>query len=69
MSEPQLLAVVEDSARDGSRNAAAWLLERRRPERWVKPSSRATAARERKHEDSERDPLADVIDFSRRRRG
>jgi hypothetical protein len=68
LSESQLLAVVEDSARDGSWNAAAWLLERRWPERWVKPSSRPTATPERQHKDGERDQLAEIIDLAKRRR-
>jgi hypothetical protein len=60
--------MVEASARDGSWNSAAWLLERRWPERWVKPSSRTTATPER-HDDTERDPIAEIIDISRRREG
>jgi len=70
MSESQLLAVVEASARAGSWNAAAWLLERRWPERWVKPSARtvATPAPERDLEPDEPDPFADVVDIAKRRR-
>jgi len=71
MSESQLVVLVEDSAREGSWNAAAWLLERRWPERWVRPSARTvvpTTAPERDLSADEPDPFADVVDISKRRR-
>jgi hypothetical protein len=73
MSEAQLIGVVEDSARDGSWNAAAWLLERRWPERWLKLSSRPSAAAPIPEppeplEPDDPDPFADVVELAKRRR-
>ena len=62
MSESQLIAVVEDAARRGSWNAAAWLLERRFPERWLK----ATERRLPKPSDEDK-AFAEIIELARRR--
>ena len=59
MTESELIAVIEDAAQGGSWNAAAWLAERRWPERWCKPTARAPAKVEPEQEDE--DPFAEVI--------
>ncbi|MBO0712802.1 MAG: hypothetical protein J2P47_16135 [Acetobacteraceae bacterium] len=68
MTESQLIAVIEDAALDGSWNAAAWLVERRWPERWSKrptPAMRASM----KAKDGDADPFAEIIDLAERRSG
>jgi transposase len=71
-SESVLVARIGQAAAKGSWQAAAWLLERRWPERWMKPTERpigdvpaAAAADER---DLDQDPFADVVDLAQRRR-
>ena len=64
MSESQLVAAVEDSARDGSWNAAAWLLERRWPERWLKPTERQSKPPSPRDND---DAFAEIRGLARRR--
>jgi hypothetical protein len=66
MTESELIGVVEDAARDGSWNAAAWLVERRWPERWMKPGTRPLPAPE-KPEETPDDPIGGVIELARRR--
>jgi hypothetical protein len=63
MSEAQLVAFVEGSARSGSWNAAAWLLERRWPERWLKPAERRSKPPPGDNDDA----FAEIIELSRRR--
>lgn len=69
MSESQFVAVVEESARDGSWNAAAWLLERRFPERWLKPTERPLPKPPRKPKPSDADnrAFAEIIELARHR--
>jgi hypothetical protein len=67
VTEPELVGAISDAAERGSWRAAAWLLERSSPERWVKPSSRPTPTPERL-DDAERDPIAEIIDLAKRRR-
>jgi len=64
MSESQLVASVEGSARDGSWNAAAWLLERRWPERWLKPAERRSKPPSPGNDD---DAFAEIVALARRR--
>jgi hypothetical protein len=70
-SESLLVARIGQAASKGSWQAAAWLLERRFPERWMKPTERplpetpAPAADERQLDE---DPFADVVDLAKRRR-
>lgn len=69
MTEDDLIAVVESAAQDGSWNAAAWLLERRWPDRYSK--SRGPIAPEATPLDepeSGPDPFAEVVDLARKRR-
>ena len=72
--ETVLVARIAGAASKGSWQAAAWLLERRFPERWMKPTERplpdgaaapAPAADDR---DIDKDPFADVVDLAQRRR-
>ena len=68
MSESQLIAVVEDAARRGSWNAAAWLLERRFPERWLKATERRLPKPPREPKPSDEDKaFAEIIELARRR--
>jgi transposase len=71
-SESLLVARVGQAAAKGSWQAAAWLLERRWPERWMKPTERplpeaapTPAADER---DLDQDPFAEIVDLAQRRR-
>jgi Helix-turn-helix domain of resolvase len=72
-SESVLVARIGQAAAKGSWQAAAWLLERRFPERWMKPTERplpeAPAAPDAGDErDFDKDPFADVIELAKRRR-
>jgi hypothetical protein len=66
-----LVARIAQAAGKGSWQAAAWLLERRFPERWMKPTERplpeapAAAAAD---DNLDEDPFADVVDLAKRRR-
>ena len=60
MTEAELVAVVENAAREGSWNAAAWLLERRYRTRWGKKQPVPKPAPE-----PVRDPLAAVVEIAR----
>jgi hypothetical protein len=64
MSESQLVAAVEESARSGSWNAAAWLLERRWPQRWLKPTDRRSKP---PSPEDNHDPFAEIIELAQRR--
>jgi transposase len=70
-SETVLVARIAQAAGKGSWQAAAWLLERRFPERWMKPTERplpeapAAAAAD---DNLDEDPFADVVDLAKRRR-
>ena len=50
MTEAQLVEVVMDAAEAGSWNAAAWILERRYPERWLKLTARPQAPEPQEHD-------------------
>jgi hypothetical protein len=63
LSEPELVDAIGAAAEPGSWRAAAWLLERRWPERWAKPGPRPA-----KPGPETPDPFADIIDISRHRR-
>lgn len=65
MTERQLVAVVEDAAREGSWNAAAWLLERKWPERWAKRAKPKPAPEREKPAD----PFAEIDELAERRAG
>ena len=71
-SETVLVARIAQAAGKGSWGAAAWLLERRWPERWMKPTERplpetaAPAAGDDR--DLDKDPFAEVISIAQRRR-
>jgi transposase len=71
-SESVLVARIGQAAAKGSWQAAAWLLERRWPERWMKPTERpigdAPAAAADDDSDLDQDPFADVVDLAKRRR-
>lgn len=71
-SETVLVARIAAAAGKGSWQAAAWLLERRFPERWMKPSERpmpeAPAPAPADDPVVDEDPFADVVDISKRRR-
>ena len=72
-SESVLVARIGAAAAKGSWQAAAWLLERRWPERWMKPTERplgpdAPAAPAPDERDLDQDPFADVVDLAKRRR-
>ena len=71
-SESVLVARIGAAAAKGSWQAAAWLLERRWPERWMKPTERpigdAPAAAPADERDLDKDPFADVVDLAQRRR-
>jgi hypothetical protein len=65
-AEPGLVAVVLESARRGSWQAAAFLLERSNPARWARPPARATT----EPAGASRSSVFDEVDaFRRRRRG
>jgi transposase len=69
-SESVLVARIGQAAAKGSWQAAAWLLERRFPERWMKPTERplpdAPAAEDER--DLDKDPFAEVVELAERRR-
>lgn len=72
-SETVLVARIGQAASKGSWQAAAWLLERRWPERWMKPTERplsdvAAAAASDDDRELDQDPFADVVDLTKRRR-
>jgi hypothetical protein len=61
-AEPQLVAVIIAAAQRGSWQAAAWLLERRWPERWLRATQRPHMA------PSDDDAaFAEIIELARRR--
>lgn len=69
MTESELVAVIEEAAEGGSWNAAAWLVERRWPERWLKPTTRPSASTDAVEAEREpEDPFGAVIDLARRRK-
>lgn len=72
-SESLLVARIGSAAAKGSWQAAAWLLERRFPERWMKPTERPipdapAAAGAEDDRDLDQDPFADVVELAQRRR-
>ena len=71
-SESVLVARIGAAAAKGSWQAAAWLLERRWPERWMKPTERplpeASTPAAQDERDLDQDPFADVVDLAKRRR-
>lgn len=73
-SESVLVARIGQAAAKGSWQAAAWLLERRFPERWMKPTERpipdapAAAGAAEDDRDLDQDPFADVVELAQRRR-
>lgn len=67
MSDADLVAVIEGAAREGSWNAAAWLLERRSPEEWSK-RGRVRPIEPPAEPEAPDDPMAEIIDIGRRRR-
>lgn len=59
-AEATLVARVAKAAQNGSWSAAAWLLERRAPERWGKPSDRVNSEKEKEDEEGDgenKDPI------------
>lgn len=66
MTQAELLEIVEESARGGSWNAAAWLLERRWPKRWARMASHVKPPAEQKS-DGDQDPFAQVVELARKR--
>jgi transposase len=46
LGEAELIALIDAAAERGQWHAAAWLLERRWPERWMRPSSRPASPTE-----------------------
>lgn len=66
-SEAGLIARIAAAAGTGSWGAAAWLLERRFPERWAKGYEQSEAMAP-PLDDDDRDPLAEIIDLAKRRR-
>jgi hypothetical protein len=71
-SESVLVARIGQAAAKGSWQAAAWLLERRFPERWMKPTERplpeAAPGPTEDDRDLDQDPFADVVELAQRRR-
>jgi hypothetical protein len=63
-SEVRLVAIVASAARTQWR-AAAWLLERRHPQRWAAPAS---SAREVVRDPDEFDPFAELDELAEARR-
>lgn len=59
MAEATLVTRISKAAANGSWQAAAWLLERRSPEQWLKPTERGNA-RGNKLPDEPRDPFAEL---------
>jgi hypothetical protein len=68
-AESVLVTRIAQAASRGSWPAAAWLLERRFPERWMKLSERPLPELEvpEQPEPGEVDPFADVIELAKRR--
>ena len=66
-AEPGLVGVIAAAAGRGSWQAAAWILERRWPERWARPPVREAEA-VRRSEPREDDPFAEVDEIAARRR-
>lgn len=71
MTESELIAVIEDAAKGGSWNAAAWLVERRWPERWSKTKGPIApeATPPEPDESGASNPFAEVVDLAAKRRG
>lgn len=69
-SETVLVARIAGAANKGSWQAAAWLLERRFPERWMKPTERPLPDTPAQPEPAaaDEDPFADVVSLAQRRR-
>jgi hypothetical protein len=66
MTEDELIAVIEDAAKGGSWNAAAWLVERRWPEHWSKTRGPVEPEPEEPDAPGE-NPFAQVVDLAKRR--
>jgi hypothetical protein len=67
MTEDELIEVIEDAAKAGSWNAAAWLVERRWPEHWSKTKG-PIAPEATPPEPVPGDPFAEVVDLAHKRR-
>jgi hypothetical protein len=68
MTERELVEVIEAAAQGGSWNAAAWLLERRWPERWNRSAQRAAEERGEPQDESAEDPFGRVVALAEARK-
>ena len=67
-AEPGLLAAVLAASQRGSWQAAAWILERRWPERWARPPRRQEEPSQSAEPIAD-DPFGEVDELAARRRG